>query len=120
MVKNPIGPEKKNARLIVKKVHVNWDRSSASQLRCILTDADGAGSTALKSAESVAEECDVCAGSDRASRIPVAASPLASVFNGEIQADLLFSGNLFCATCYRLVLALSDYGDGFLEKPAGG
>ena len=82
MMKNIIDTEETNDRRVVNRGH-----GSASQLKRIMTDADGVGTTVLKAAGSGADECDVRAASDKAPRLPAADTSLASTFNGEIRAE---------------------------------
>ena len=41
----------------------------------------------------VLEHCKTCRASDKASNVPIAGTIAASMFNGNLQADLLFLGN---------------------------
>ena len=81
MMKNLIDPGVTNVRLLVEKLHVNWGRASAWQLKRIVTDSDGMGTSASKAAAL-----------ERAPHLPVAGTSLASAVNEKVQADLLFSG----------------------------
>ena len=54
-MRNFIDPAEENARIIVKRSHVNWGRVSASQLNRNLADAEGVGATASRAGDSVAE-----------------------------------------------------------------
>ena len=70
-----------DARLIAKKLHVNWRHFSASQITRILTDLGGNGAYALKEVDSAVNQCDGCAASEKAPRRPADSTSLASAAN---------------------------------------
>ena len=106
-LKNLIDLDETNGRLTAAKVHVNWAHPSASHLKRTLTDADGAGATALKAVGSAAHEGDVCAFFGEAPHLPVAGTSLASAFCGKILAGPSFFGNLTTIRAMDLLPRLS-------------
>ena len=116
---NLIETDETNARLIVKKLHVNWEHASASQLKRVLTNAGGVETTVLKAAGTVVDERDVRAAFGAAPRHPAAGTSLVSAFNGEAQADSC-SGQFNDARRLGFVSASLENGIGILENPVGG
>ena len=84
---NLVDPDNTTARLVAKKLQVNWGHVSAPQLKRILPDADGVGATKLKVADFVVGERDVCAAFDKAPRPPLAGASLASALNDLLSLD---------------------------------
>ena len=58
------------------------------------TESDGVGSNVLKVGDLVVSKCDVCVAFDKAPHLLAAGTSLASAFNGKVQVDLPFLGNL--------------------------
>ena len=109
-MKNVTDPNETSARLIAKKSRVNRGNTPASQLKCILKDADGVGVAAPKVAGSVVEECDICAAFDEAPHLPVAGSLLVSALD-----PFSWFGD---APCPGSVSPQLDAGTGILKEPA--
>ena len=60
-------------------------------------DSDGGISHLANYVDEVLENCDVCRASEAAPRVPIAGTSAVSMFNEEVQVDLLFSDDLVAA-----------------------
>ena len=59
LMRNFVGPEEQNARILAKELHLDWGHASASRLKRILADV-GNGSNAILTVARKVDECDGC------------------------------------------------------------
>ena len=76
------------------KVHVNWGRGSALQIKRVSADSARDNLHPLRRVDEVLEHRDVRAAFDRAPHVPIAGTPSVSAPNGKLQVDLLFLGDI--------------------------
>ena len=83
-----------NPKKIITKLHVNWGRSSAQQIKRILVDSEGKNLHLLWRVDEASERRDVCRASRRAPHVPIAGTSTVSTFKNKMQVDLLFLGDI--------------------------
>ena len=78
----------------IMKLHVNWGRASASQLKRILVDSEGGNSYSVNFVDDVGENCDVRKAFEKAPYVPIAGATAVSMFNEKVQVGPQFSDDL--------------------------
>ena len=91
---------------IVVKSHVNSGHASAQQLKRVLVDSSGGNMHMVKYVGAALGKRDACRPFDAAPHVPIAWAPALSMFNGELQVDPLFLGDLIAS---RVIDAFSKY-----------
>ena len=75
-------------------LHVIRDHWPAPQLKRVFAESDGGKVYLANYADEVSGQCDVCRAFDAAPHVPIAGTSTVSMFDGKLQADSLFLGNL--------------------------
>ena len=76
------------------KWHVIWGHASAHQIKQVLADSEGGTLHLLHHVDELLEHCEVCRAFDRPHRVPVTGASTVSTFDGKLQVDLLFLGDI--------------------------
>ena len=76
------------------KLHVNWGRASAKQLKQVLADSKGGIFRWVNCVDEVLQQRETCRASDKAPHVPTAGTSTASMFSEKVQVDLLFLGDI--------------------------
>ena len=91
---------------IVVKSHVNSGHASAQQLKRVLVDSGGGNMHMVKYVGAALGKRDACRPFGAAPHVPIAKSPTLPMFNGELQVDPLFLGDLIAL---RVIDVFSKY-----------
>ena len=88
-MQNLFNTDGRGDRAIFRKLHLNWGRVSATQLKRILVDAENVSSAASLVVDGVLKQREVRPAFDKAPRVTSAGAPTVSDLNGKAQADSL-------------------------------
>ena len=81
-------------KIIILKLHVNWERASDQQIKGVLVDSGGGNLHLLQDVDEELERRGVCRAFGRAPHLPIAGTSAVLMFNGKLQVDLLFLGDI--------------------------
>ena len=79
---------------IIMKLHINWGRAPASEMKRVRADSEGGNSHVAHFAANGLEPCDVCKASGGAPHVPIAGTSTVPMFNGKAQVGLPFPDDL--------------------------
>ena len=85
------GPGASAPKKIATKLHLNWGRASARQLKRVLVDVGGDTQKLLGRAGKVLSQREICRAFGKAPQLPIAGTSSASLLFGKLQEILLFS-----------------------------
>ena len=88
------------------KLHVNWGHASAQQLKRVLADSVWNNMDLVGCVDEVMAQCEGRQASDKAPHVPEAGTSTVAMFNGKLQADLLFLDDVIAL---RFIDVLSKY-----------
>ena len=88
------------------KLHINWGRASATQIKRVLADAEGDTQSLIQHVDDVVSSRDARKAFGRAPHIPISGTSSVSMFNERLQMDLLF---LDAVVALRITDVFSKY-----------